>query len=47
MLKYNFDTMLWEWGGLDLSDVLAAMRVKYNDEDFGNFYKQAMEIQLR
>ncbi|WP_417608240.1 hypothetical protein [Owenweeksia hongkongensis] len=47
MFKYNFDTMLWEWGGLDLSDVLAAMRVKYNDEDFRDFYKRAMEIQLR
>jgi hypothetical protein len=47
MFKYNFDTMLWEWGGLGLSDVLAAMRVKYNKEQFANFYDRAMEIQLR
>lgn len=47
MLKYNFDTMLWEWGDLALSDVLAAMRVKYNEEDFQDFFKRAMEIQLR
>ncbi|NMM48903.1 hypothetical protein [Marinigracilibium pacificum] len=47
MFKYNFDTMLWDWGGLGLSDVLAAMRVKYNKEQFADFYKRAMEIQLR
>ena len=47
MLKYNFDTMLWEWGGLGLSDVLSAMRVKYDKEKFVDFYNRAMEIQLR
>ena len=47
MLKYNFDTMLWEWGDLGVSDVLAAMRVKYNDIEFRDFFKRAMEIQLR
>ncbi|RAU83013.1 hypothetical protein [Pontibacter arcticus] len=47
MYKYNFDTMLWEWGGLGLSDVLAAMKVKYNEEQFKDFYERAMEIELR
>ncbi|ARS35680.1 hypothetical protein [Pontibacter actiniarum] len=47
MFKYNFNTMLWEWGMLDLSSVLAAMRVKYNDEQFRDFYWRAMEIHFR
>ncbi|MBL3656132.1 hypothetical protein [Fulvivirga sediminis] len=47
MYKYNFDTMLWDWGGLGLADVLAAMRVKYNKAQFAEFYKRAMEIEVR
>jgi len=47
MLIYNFDTMLWEWISLGLADVLAAMRAKYSDEQFEDFYMRAMEIQLR
>lgn len=47
MLKYNFDTMLWEWGGLGFSDVLSAMRVKYDKSEFVDFYNRGMEIQLR
>jgi hypothetical protein len=47
MLKYNYDTMLWDWVGLGLPDVLAAMRVKYSKEEFRDFYKRAMEIELR
>ncbi len=47
MYKYNFDTMLWDWFSLGLQDVLAAMRVKYNDEEFADFYKRAMDIELR
>lgn len=47
MFKYNFDTLLWEQGGLGLSDVLGAMRVKYDKEQFAEFYNKAMEIQLR
>jgi hypothetical protein len=47
MFKYNFDTILWDWGGLGLSDVLESMRVKYNKEEFIDFYNRAMEIQLR
>ncbi|MBL7809283.1 MAG: hypothetical protein JNN28_15795 [Saprospiraceae bacterium] len=46
MLKYNFDTMLWEWGGFDASDVLKAMRTKYNKDEFKDFYKRVMEIAL-
>ncbi|MBK6963192.1 MAG: hypothetical protein IPH20_04440 [Bacteroidales bacterium] len=46
MLKYNFDTMLWEWGGLGASDVLRAMRTKYNKDEFKDFYKRVMEIAL-
>jgi hypothetical protein len=46
MLKYNFDTMLWEWCGLGVSDVLRAMRTKYNKEQYREFYKRAMEIAL-
>jgi hypothetical protein len=47
MYKYNFDTMLWDWGGLGLPDVLAAMRVKYNEEKFKDFYERAMKIELK
>lgn len=46
MLKYNFDTMLWEWGGFDASDVLRAMRTKYNKDEFKDFYRRVMEIAL-
>lgn len=47
MYKYNFNTMLWNWFSLGLPDVLAAMRVKYREKEFANFYKRAMEIELR
>ena len=46
MLKYNFDTMLWEWGGFDASDVLRAMRTKYNKVDYEDFYRRVMKIAL-
>lgn len=46
MLKYNFDTMLWEWGGFDASDVLRAMRTKYKKAEFEDFYKRVMNIAL-
>lgn len=46
MLKYNFDTMLWEWGGFDASDVLKAMLTKYNKDEFKDFYRRVMEIAL-
>ncbi|WP_240485472.1 hypothetical protein [Myroides marinus] len=46
MLKYNFDTTLWEWCSLNASDVLKAMRPKYNQINFRIFYKKVMEIAL-
>lgn len=46
MITYNFDTMLWEWVNLDLSDVLRAMRVKYNPAEFEAFYQKAMKLAL-
>ncbi len=45
MQKYNFDTMLWEWVSLGLSDVLQAMKVKYSDKEFQEFYNKAMSIE--
>lgn len=47
MMKYNFDTMLWEWGMFGALDVLQAMRPKLSSRDFNSFYKQVMEIALR
>lgn len=47
MYKYNFDTMLWEWCSLGLLDVLSAMRVKYDQEKFKEFYKRALTIDMR
>jgi hypothetical protein len=46
MLKYNFDTMLWEWGGFGASDVLRAMRTKYKKDEYEDFYRRVMEIAL-
>ena len=46
MLKYNFDTMLWEWCSLGITDVLRAMRTKYSKDEFRDFYKRAMSIAL-
>ncbi len=47
MYRYNFNTMLWEWYSLSLLDVLSAMRVKYDKEEFREFYKRAIEIEKR
>lgn len=47
MLKYNFDTILWEWVYLGALDVLFAMRSKYNTEQFTDFYTRVMNIALR
>jgi hypothetical protein len=46
MYKYNFDTMIWKWDGLEAPDVLKAMRTKYNREEFTDFYKRVMKIAL-
>ena len=47
MYAYNFDTMLWDWCSLSLSDVLSAMRAKYNKVQFRDFYSRALEIEKR
>jgi hypothetical protein len=47
MYKYNFDTMLWDWCSLGLCDVLSAMRVKYDKNEFREFYRRAIEIDKR
>lgn len=47
MYKYNFDTMLWDWCSLGLTDVLSAMRAKYDKSKFRDFYKIAIEIDKR
>ncbi|WP_036155156.1 hypothetical protein [Maribacter forsetii] len=47
MYAYNFDTMLWDWCSLGLSDVLSAMRAKYSKEQFREFYKRALKIEKR
>jgi len=47
MIKYNFDSMLWEWGMFSSMDVLLAMRPKLSSADFNLFYKEVMEIALR
>ena len=45
MLKYN--SFLWEWINLGLSDVLSAMRKKLNSKEFEKFYWYAIEIDRR
>ena len=47
MYAYNFDTMLWDWCSLGLSDVLSAMRAKYSKKEFRIFYTRALEIEKR
>lgn len=47
MIKYNFETMLWDWCSLGLHDVLCAMRAKYVKSEFEVFYKRAIEIDKR
>lgn len=47
MIKYNFDSMLWEWASLGALDVLNAIRPIYNEVQFDAFYKRVMQIALR
>ena len=47
MMKYNFDTMLWEWGMFSALDVLLAMRPKLKRAAFKLFYDRVMEIAMR
>lgn len=46
MLKYNFDTMIWEWCSLGTKDVLRALRPKYSKKEFNEFYWKIMKIAL-
>lgn len=47
MYAYNFETMLWEWNSLGLTDVLSAMLVKYSNKKFNDFYWRAIAIAKR
>lgn len=46
MLKYNFDSMLWDWVHLGALDVLCAMRPKYDATQLADFYRRVMDIAL-
>jgi hypothetical protein len=46
MLKYNYDTMLWDWVHLGALDALSAMRPKYDAAQFAGFYRRLMDIAL-
>ena len=46
MMKYNFDTMLWNWTDFSAIDVLFAMRPKLSDIEFKSFYIEVMRIAL-
>lgn len=46
MLKYNFDTMLWDWVHLGADDVLRAMRTACTEDEFEDFYKKVMHLAL-
>ena len=46
MMKYNFDTMLWNWTDFNAIDVLFAMQPKLSGTDFESFYKEVMRIAL-
>lgn len=46
MIKYNIETMLWEWLFLGLSDVLRAMQAKYGPAKFEAFYQKVMALAL-
>ena len=48
MKIYNFDTMLMEYSGFSLHDVLCAMSGAFeNPSDYESFYWRAMEIETR
>ncbi|MCQ0111420.1 hypothetical protein [Zhouia amylolytica] len=47
MIAYNFNTLLWEWVGLSLFDVLSAMKAKYAKAKYRDFYQRALEIEKR
>ncbi|MGH8184995.1 MAG: hypothetical protein ACREUC_00415, partial [Steroidobacteraceae bacterium] len=44
MIAYNFGTMLWEWGALDLHDALIAQQARLSRPAFRDFYWRAMRL---
>lgn len=51
MIAYNFDSMLWDWVHLGLSDVLDARmgklsgdKFKLSEKEFAEFYKKAIAL---
>lgn len=44
MIAYNFGTMLWEWGALDLHDALIAQQARLSRPAFKEFYWRAMRL---
>lgn len=44
MVAYNFGTKLWEWGSLDLYDVLVAQHARLGRDAFADFYSRALRL---
>jgi predicted metal-dependent HD superfamily phosphohydrolase len=44
MVAYNFGSYLWEWGVLDLYDVLQAQRAHLGRKAFADFYSRAVRL---
>ncbi|MGH8188469.1 MAG: HD domain-containing protein, partial [Steroidobacteraceae bacterium] len=44
MIAYNFGTMLWKWGALDLHDALIAQQARLSRPAFKDFYWRAMRL---
>jgi predicted metal-dependent HD superfamily phosphohydrolase len=44
MIAYNFGTNLWEWGSLDLYDVLTAQQASSSRAAFKDFYWRAIRV---
>lgn len=44
MTGFNFGAMVWEWGSLDLHDVLVAQRARPDAGAFADFDERAMTV---
>ena len=44
MMGFNFGAMVWEWGSLDLHDVLVAQSACLDPAAFVDFYRRAMAV---
>ena len=44
MIAYNFGSKLWEWGILDLYDVLVAQKARLSRAAFADFYSRALRL---